>query len=162
VRGIVLGTIVLVGLAVIDLWFSSRLLAHVHSSADRFDTVQLASFANDDSVQLVEQALNSRYMQWGAVGVMMALFTWLITKHQPNQEKRREAERKEEREAYSVERKEEREAFLLAISGRDTLYLGTLSELRRTVEEHSDRHQQAKELLAVAMNNLASEVKATK
>lgn len=138
-KGIILGTIALVGLAVTDLWFSSRLLAQVHASVDRVGPRMLANVAADDSVQLVEQALNSRYMQWGAVGVMLGLFVWLITRHLPNQERRRECERKAEREAFSLERKEEREAFLAALANRDAVYLGTLSELHRATEESSDR-----------------------
>ncbi len=102
-RGMVFGTILLLGLAMTDLWFSSRLLAHLNSHVSRIEPAMLAATAaeeKEDSVQLVEQALNSRYMQWGAVGVMLALFTWIITKQQPNQEKRREAERREERVAF--------------------------------------------------------------
>ncbi len=82
---------------------------------------------------------------------MLALFTWIITKQQPNQEKRREAERREERVA-----------FLTSLEKRDTLYLESLSELRRSVESHSERHHEAKERLTVAVNNLTNEVKASK
>lgn len=149
VRGMIFGTLVLVGLAITDLWFSSRLLAQAQSNSERNHSVVLTATAEtEDSVQLVEQALNSRYMQWGAVGVMLGLFTWIITKQQPNQEKRREAERREERAA-----------FLTSLEKRDSLYLESLSELRRSVESHSERHHEAKERLTVAVNNLTNEVK---
>jgi chloramphenicol 3-O-phosphotransferase len=108
---------------------------------------------------MVEQALNSRYMQWGAVGVMLALFVWLITRHIPNQEKRREEERKAERESNAEERKQEREVFLAAIKDRDQMYLGTLGEIRRSVETHAQNHQKAKETLSNSVHELALEIR---
>jgi hypothetical protein len=98
-RGIIVGSLMLVGLAITDAYFSSRLLASakiesVTHSHMRMDAIRgLARNITDSAtlaaaeVDMVEQALNSRYMQWGAVGVMLALFVWLITRHIPNQEK---------------------------------------------------------------------------
>ena len=75
-------------------------------------------------------------------------FVWLITRLLPAQEKRREAERREEREA-----------FLSSLKERDGQYLGTLADIRRSVEAHSDRHQQSKEMLSVAVQELTSEMR---
>ena len=159
-RGIAFYAIILGLLAVTDAYFSMQLLAAAKADAIAHQLPQ--AFAVEDltqrlanastlaatEVDMVEQALNSRYMQWGAVGVMLGLFVWLITRLLPAQEKRREAERREEREA-----------FLSSLKERDGQYLGTLAEIRRSVEEHSDRHQQAKETLSVAVQELTSEIR---
>lgn len=156
-RGIVFGGLMLGGLAVADFWFSSRLLAQVYASSAQFSgTVATET----ESVEIVEKALNSRYMQWGAVGVMLGLFVWLITRHLPNQERSRETERKVEREAYAAERRQDRDVFLSSLEKRDHFYLETLAEIRRSVESHAAHHQESKERLTAAVNTLTSEVKA--
>jgi hypothetical protein len=172
-RGIVVFALMFVGLAVTDAYFSSRLLASAKTEAMnhsrmRFDSIHsitsdiadaLAVAPAATEVDMVEQALNSRYMQWGAVGVMLMLFVWLITRHIPNQEKRREAERKAEREAYTTERTAERNAFLAAIEKRDGMYLGTLSDIRRSVETHAENNQKAKEHLSNSVHELTMEIR---
>ena len=142
-RGILFFTAILIFMAVVDFWQSSKLLA----------SMRLAETANTfaDSrpeIDLVEQALNSRYMQWGAVGVMLSLFVWIVTRHLPNQERRRDAERREERQA-----------FLETLKNRDAQYLGALSEIRNSVEQHSERHHVAKENITNALNILITEVR---
>lgn len=157
-RGIVVCTCLLASLAIADAHFSSQLLASVKADAIRndpsvFHYVAKLTSANTvaaSDVDMVEQALNSRYMQWGAVGVMLMLFVWIITRHQPSQERRRDAERKEEREA-----------FLSSLKDRDSQYLGTLAEIRRSVEKHSDQHHMAKENLSNAVNQLTAEIRKT-
>jgi flagellar biosynthesis/type III secretory pathway M-ring protein FliF/YscJ len=144
-RGIFLCSAILGGMALIDLWFSSKLLGAVKFAG----TVQtLADSGNE--IDLVEQALNSRYMQWGAVGVMLMLFVWIIMKHLPNQERRRDAERSEEREA-----------FLESLKTRDVQYLGALSEIRKSVENHVDRNHSANNQLTIALNDLTREIRQT-
>lgn len=102
----------------------------------------------EESVQLVESALNSRYMQWGAVGVMLGLFVWLITRHLPNQERMR----KEESD-------EVRGSFLRSIDMRDQYYLGELRDIRKSVETHVDKLHEAKDRQANALNELASTIR---
>lgn len=170
-RGIAFCAILLVGLAITDAYFSSQLLAsakiesltHSHMRMDAIHGLA-SNFADATTlataeVDMVEQALNSRYMQWGAVGVMLGLFVWVITRHLPNQEKRRDAERVAERQAYTQERAKERQAFLTAIENRDKMYLGTLAEIRRSVEAHAASNQAAKETLSNSVHELALEIR---
>lgn len=105
----------------------------------------------EESVQLVESALNSRYMQWGAVGVMLGLFVWLITRHLPNQERMR----KEESD-------EVRGSFLRSIDMRDQYYIGELRDIRKSVETHVDKLHEAKDRQANALNELASTIRILK
>lgn len=170
-KGIALFAALFFGLAITDAYFSAQLLASakvesVTHQNMRMDAIHgLARNVADAAtlaateVDMVEQALNSRYMQWGAVGVMLALFVWLITRHIPNQEKRRDAERKADREANAEERQKERTAFLVAIEKRDQMYLGTLAEIRRSVETHAQNNQAAKEKLSDSVHELAVEIR---
>lgn len=144
-RGISICSGMLLLMAITDFWFSSRLLAGVRT-VNLYRGLAEASTASN--VDLVEQALNARYMQWGAVGVMLMLFVWIITKHFPNLEKRRDAERREEREA-----------FLKTLQNRDSMYLTALSEIRQSVEAHSDRHNTSKDTLSSAVHELTLEIR---
>ena len=153
-RGIFLCSAILGGMAILDFWYSNQLLASVKivESAHTFaDTGK--------EIDLVEQALNSRYMQWGAVGVMLMLFVWIIMKHLPNQERRRDAERREEREAFLETLKARDTQYLETFKTRDTQYLGALSEIRLSVEHHVARNQEGKEKVTAALNELALEVR---
>jgi len=170
-RGIAFYAIILGLLAVTDAYFSIQLLAAAKADAIAHQLPQ--AFAVEDltqrlanastlaatEVDMVEQALNSRYMQWGAVGVMLALFVWMITRLLPAQEKRRDAERKADREANAEERQQERTAFLAAIEKRDQMYLGTLSDIRRSVETHAENNQKAKEQLSTSVHELTLEIR---
>jgi hypothetical protein len=141
-RGMFAFVIILAFMAIIDLWGSNQLLAALISQ----DTAR--HFHPNQEIDLVANALNSRFMQWGAVGVMLSLFVWLVTRHIPYQESRRDAERREERMA-----------FLEALKIRDEHYLGALSDLREGVEVHSSLHHESKEHLTTAINLLTIEVK---
>lgn len=166
---------VLCCMAVVDLYFSARLKAEFRQSVanDFFESVAVTDDSGaffpvsaipgqplnqslavtqveqqEESIHLVESALNSRYMQWGAVGVMLMLFCWLLTKHLPNQEKRR-----------SEESAQIRESFIKSIEKRDEQYLTALSEIRRSVETHVERVIEAKDRQTEAFHELAGEVR---
>lgn len=159
-RGITVFAAMLIMLAIADTWFSMRLLAavradsnlqvDVHHGLTSMIAEKLASTTAiaSNEVDMVEQALNSRYMQWGAVGVMIAMYVWETMRNQPAREQQRNAERKEEREEWINSLKE-----------RDTQYLGAITDIRRSVEVHSNMHQQAKETLSVAVQELTSEIR---
>jgi flagellar biosynthesis/type III secretory pathway M-ring protein FliF/YscJ len=151
-------------MAAVDLYFSATLKAEIRSvlshaksedsgdfipvsiSSPTIATMQAAE--TEESVHMVEAALNSRYMQWGAVGVMLALFCWIVTKQQPNQEKRR-----------AEESAQIRDSFLKSIEKRDEQYLAALSEIRKSVESHVERVIEAKDRQTEAFHELAGEVR---
>lgn len=167
-KAVAVSTFILCAMAVVDLYFSARLKAELHqvsmnslhsfepdlAESGRFFPVSAApTFATmqaeqQESIHIVESALNSRYMQWGAVGVMLALFCWLITKHLPNQEKRR-----------GEESAQIRDSFLKSIEKRDEQYLTALAEIRRSVETHVERVIEAKDRQTDAFHELAGEVR---
>lgn len=166
-RGIAVCATILAALAITDAHFSSQLLASVKADAIRNDA-SLFSYAAKltsantiaaSEVDMVEQALNSRYMQWGAVGVMLMLFVWIVMRHQPAQERQRDVERKEERESFLSSLRERDSQYLSSLKDRDSQYLGTLADIRRSVEKHSDQHHVAKENLSNAVNQLTAEIR---
>lgn len=139
----VFGVAILLGLmACVDVWFSSRLIASMHHA----ELTGLA--AQTAEIDTVEQALNSRYMQWGAVGVMIGLFVWIITVLQPRQERTRDAERQASMET-----------FLRTIEKRDTMYLGSLNDIRRSVEDHVERNHASHDNLSACVNALTLELR---
>lgn len=116
-------------------------------SAPAILTIAATEDAKEDSVQLVESALNSRYMQWGAVGVMLGLFCWLITKHLPNQDKMR----REEMESV-------RDSFLESIKHKDEYFIREIRDIRKSVESHVEKLADAKDKQAAALSELAQAV----
>jgi flagellar biosynthesis/type III secretory pathway M-ring protein FliF/YscJ len=152
-------------MAVVDLYFSAMLKAEFRDvvtpvladdAGGQFIPVSAMSPAiavmqaaeAEESIHMVESALNSRYMQWGAVGVMLMLFCWIVTKQQPNQERRR-----------AEESAQIRDSFLKSIEKRDEQYLTALSEIRKSVELHVERVIDAKERQTEAFHELAGEVR---
>lgn len=142
---------VLMGImAVADLYFSLSMkamahdLSHMHT--DHMTAPMLAVEA-EASHDLVADALNSRYMQWGAVGVMLGLFVWLITCHLPRQDKLR----REESDLI-------RGSFLESIHKRDAYFLEDIRDIRVCVEAHTERLLDAKEKQAEALTKVAMAV----
>ncbi len=169
-RAFIVFCCLLAGMAAVDLYFSARLNAEFKHSIEvkelqrhsgTGDRVLIASLSGgasvmdappsspaDTAADLVESALNSRYMQWGAVGVMLLLFVWIITKHLPNQDRLRA------KEAEQI-----RASFLKSIEKRDEQYLTELAAIRHSVESHVQRVIDAKEKQAEALHDLASEIR---
>lgn len=139
-------------MAAIDGFFTARLKAQIHEAqfvtvtvpADESDTA--TSLATDTA--LVDAALNSRYMQWGAVGVMMAMFVWNETKRQPARDRRAAEERKEYTDAY-----------LKSLETRDNQYLSALDGIRNSVERHVQQFIEAKDRQTEAFHELVGEIR---
>lgn len=148
IRGFVFAGVLLSLMAVADWYFSQQLKAEVRNAVRVHDFVPMVASPaaiqdTESDIHMVEQALNSRYMQWGAVGVMLMLFVWIVMKHAPAQERRRDAERKEEREAY-----------LASLQQRDEIYLEQIREIRGSVETHTRDVIASKDRLAGALQDL--------
>lgn len=143
----------LVVMAAIDGFFTARLKAQIHEPqfavtvATTDDESQSESSVSPNSA-LVDAALNSRYMQWGAVGVMMAMFVWNETKRQPARDKRAAEERKEYTDAY-----------LKSLETRDSQYLSALDGIRNSVEHHVQRFIESKDKQTEAFHELAGEIR---
>ena len=140
-------------MAAIDGFFTARLKAQIHQPVSALTAVAAGDEDTEQpsagsEIALVDAALNARYMQWGAVGVMMAMFVWNETKRQPARDRR-----------FSEESREVRESFLKSLETRDRQYLDAMSEIRRSVETHVDRVIQAKERQTEAFHELADEVR---
>ena len=140
-------------MAAIDGFFTARLKAQIHEPRFVAAVAAPVDAENNDSavssdIALVDAALNARYMQWGAVGVMMAMFVWNETKRQPARDKR-----------FSEERKEDREAYLKSLETRDTQYLSALDGIRASVEHHVQRFIEAKDKQTEAFHELAGEIR---
>jgi|LakMenEpi03Aug12_release.lakeMendotaPanAssembly.Ray.scaffolds.fasta_scaffold1087065_2 hypothetical protein len=143
----------LVVMAAIDGFFTARLKAQIHephfavTAAPQSDQSQPNQSVSPDSL-LVDAALNSRYMQWGAVGVMMAMFVWNETKRQPARDRK-----------AAEERKEYTEAFLRTLEKHDSQHLSTLEGIRVSVEHHVQRFIESKDKHTEALHELASEIR---
>lgn len=142
-RGVFGVAILLAIMACADLWFSSTLIASMHKAEH---VTQLASQSTD--IDTVEQALNSRYMQWGAVGVMISLFVWIITVHQPRQERQRD-----------TERKSTMETFIAATERKDENFLTALNDIRRSVETHVEKNHTGHDKLSDCVHELTLELR---
>lgn len=140
-------------MAAIDGFFTARLKAQIHepkfavTMAAPVDESQPSSSGPSDSA-LVDAALNSRYMQWGAVGVMMAMFVWNETKRQPARDRR-----------AAEERKEYTDAFLKTLETHDNRHLSTLEGIRISVEQHVQRFIESKDKHTEALHELAGEIR---
>lgn len=140
-------------MAAVDGFFTARLKAHIHEP--QFAVSVAAPQDSDESkpavspdVALVDAALNARYMQWGAVGVMMAMFVWNETKRQPARDKR-----------FSEERREDQNAYLKSLETRDTQYLTALDGIRQSVERHVQQFIEAKDRQTEAFHDLVGEIR---
>ncbi len=162
-RALCVFALILAAMAIIDLHYSNRLIADLATNASYSGTSQMFAHLFSQAVEeqpvddhLIENALNSRYMQWGAVGVMLMLFTWIITRHLPAQDQRRDQVIKEVVERSDELARETRDTFLESLRERDNQYLSCLKEIRQSSERQSDRAFEQKDKLAEAFNNIAS------
>lgn len=139
-------------MAAIDGFFTARLKAQIHDAqfavvvTAPVDSPEPATVASETA--LVDAALNSRYMQWGAVGVMMLMFVWNETKRQPARDRQAAAERKEYTDAY-----------LRSLETRDNQYLSALDGIRSSVERHVQQFIEAKDRQTEAFHELVGEIR---
>jgi len=122
-------------------------------------TIEQELAAQDQDFELVDRALNSRFMQWGAVGVMMMLVLYIIVYRDPRQAREREAayaaREASEQACIKVLQKE----YLDSLRERDTRYLESIGRFQSTVDKLSDRHHDGQEKVLVAITTLTEKLK---
>ena len=148
----------MVVLAAVDSFFTARLKAQLHEVApmvtlayqsDATEPRDAQMFTSSET-ELLDAALNSRLMQWGAVSVMMLLTVWVIMKFIPNQLK---LWREEIRGVVT--------SFTEAIDRRDELFVNELRDIRESAEQHVSKFQDSKDRQTEAFHELTAAVRAS-
>lgn len=156
-------------MAVVDGVFSAKLSAELHELAVPRSVMFATTQSTDErpmidphSVSLVDAALNSRYMQWGAVGLIMLQLIYQKIIVDPRQEKAREASINRIVDVFSVTLKERDSAFTQTLHQHDSLYVSMIGEIRQSAERHTDRVVEAKEKMAASFSDLSAVIRGTR
>ena len=162
-------TLVLLGvMAAVDGYFSVCLSAELHELADTAPVMMAVQAVGEQpvidlhSVSLVDAALNSRYMQWGAVGLIMLQLIYQKIIVDPRQEIAREAAINRIVDVFSMTLKERDSVFTETLRQHDDQYVLMISEIRQSAERHTDRVVESKEKMAASFSELSAVIRGTR